>query len=145
MKRQLDEIDRRLLARLQENARIPTAALAREVGLSRSAVQERLERLEKSQTILGYTVQLGDTARPVLLAEVMIQLEQKQSAGVVGALQKIAHCIRCLAISGEYDLIAEVAANTPEELDAVLDRIGEIAGIKRTASSIILSTKFDRR
>ncbi|MEQ9565238.1 MAG: Lrp/AsnC family transcriptional regulator, partial [Pseudomonadales bacterium] len=145
MKRQLDETDRRLIARLQENARIPTAALARDVRLSRSAVQERLERLEKSQTIVGYTVRLGDNARPVLLAEVMIQLEQKQSAGVVGALQNIPHCIRCLAISGEYDLIAEVAANTPEELDAVLDRIGELSGIKRTSSSIILSTKFDRR
>lgn len=145
MKRRLDETDRRLIARLQENARIPTAALARDVGLSRSAVQERLERLEKSQTITGYTVQLGDSARPVLLAEVMIQLEQKQSAGVVGALQKIPHCIRCLAISGEFDLIAEVAADTPEELDGVLDRIGELAGIKRTSSSIILSTKFDRR
>ncbi len=90
-------------------------------------------------------MRLGDNARPVLLAEVMIQLEQKQSAGVVGALQNIPHCIRCLAISGEYDLIAEVAANTPEELDAVLDRIGELSGIKRTSSSIILSTKFDRR
>ncbi|WP_033069493.1 Lrp/AsnC family transcriptional regulator [Thalassospira australica] len=145
MKRQLDEIDRCLIARLLENARIPTAALARDVGLSRSAVQERLERLEKSHIIKGYTVQLGDDARPVLVAEVMIQLEQKQSAGVVGALQKIPHCIRCLAVSGEYDLIAEVAANTPEELDGVLDRIGEMTGIKRTSSSIILSTKFDRR
>ncbi|KJE35336.1 AsnC family transcriptional regulator [Thalassospira sp. HJ] len=145
MKRQIDETDRRLITRLQENARIPTAALAREVGLSRSAVQERLERLEKAEIIKGYTVQLGDHAKPVLLAEVMIQLEQKQSAGVVGALQKIPHCIRCLAVSGEYDLIAEVAADTPEELDGVLDRIGGMAGIKRTSSSIILSTKFDRR
>ncbi|MBS8272526.1 Lrp/AsnC family transcriptional regulator [Thalassospira tepidiphila] len=145
MKRHIDEVDRQLIARLQENARIPTAALARGVELSRSAVQERLERLEKSNIITGYTVQLGDSARPVLLAEVMIQLVQKQSAGVVGALQKIPHCIRCLAVSGEYDLIAEVAANTPEELDGVLDRIGEMSGIKRTSSSIILSTKFDRR
>ncbi|AXO14727.1 MULTISPECIES: Lrp/AsnC family transcriptional regulator [Thalassospira] len=145
MKRQIDEVDRQLIARLQENARIPTAALAREVGLSRSAVQERLERLEKAEVIKGYTVQLGDVAKPVLLAEVLIQLEQKQSAGVVGALQKVPHCIRCLAVSGEYDLIAEVAANTPEELDGVLDRIGEMSGIKRTSSSIILSTKFDRR
>lgn len=145
MKRQIDEIDRRLITRLQENARIPTAALARDVGLSRSAVQERLERLEKAEIIKGYTIQLGDAAKPVLLAEVMIQLEQKQSAGVVGALQKIRHCIRCLAVSGEYDLITEVAANTPEELDGVLDRIGEMSGIKRTSSSIILSTKFDRR
>lgn len=145
MKRHIDEVDRQLIARLQENARIPTAALARGVGLSRSAVQERLERLEKSNIITGYTIQLGDSAKPVLLAEVMIQLEQKQSAGVVGALQKIPHCIRCLAVSGEYDLIAEVATNTPEELDGVLDRIGEMSGIKRTSSSIILSTKFDRR
>ncbi|KEO58212.1 DNA-binding Lrp family transcriptional regulator [Thalassospira sp. MBR-102] len=145
MKRNIDDIDRRLIARLQQNARTPIAALARDVDLSRSAVQERLERLEKAKVITGYTIQLGEQARALLLAEVMIQVEQKQSAGVVGALQKITHCIRCLAISGEYDLIAEIAADTSEELDTVLDQIGALPGIKRTASSIILSTKFDRR
>ncbi|WP_417813617.1 Lrp/AsnC family transcriptional regulator [Thalassospira alkalitolerans] len=145
MKRRLDDIDRRLIARLQQNARMPIAALARDVDLSRSAVQERLERLEQAKFIVGYTVQLGKEARSLLLAEVMIQVEQKQSAGVVNALHKITHCARCLAISGEYDLIAEIAANTSEELDAVLDQIGAIPGIKRTSSAIILSTKFDRR
>lgn len=145
MKRQIDDIDRRLIARLQQDARIPTAALARDVGLSRSAVQERLERLERSQVIRGYTVILGQEARPRLLAEVMIQVEPQKSAGVVGALQKIPGCIRCLAISGEFDLIAEICADAPEELDQMLDRIGTLTGIKRTSSSIILSTKFDRR
>lgn len=145
MKRQLDDIDRRLIARLRQDARLPTAALARDVGLSRSAVQERLERLQKSQVIRGYSVILGDGASPRLLAEVMIQVEPQKSAGVVAALQKITGCIRCLAISGEFDLIAEICADTPEELDALLDRIGTLAGIKRTSSSIILSTKFDRR
>ncbi len=113
--------------------------------LSRSAFQEPLERLEQAKFFVGYTVQLGKEAISFLLAEVMIQVEQKQSAGVVRALQKITHCIRCLAISGEYDLIAEIAADTSEELDALLDLIGALPGIKRTASSIILSTKFDRR
>jgi DNA-binding Lrp family transcriptional regulator len=145
LKRQIDDIDRRLIARLQQDARIPTAALARDVGLSRSAVQERLERLERSQVIRGYTVILGQEARPRLLAEVMIQVEPQKSAGVVGALQKIPGCIRCLAISGEFDLIAEICADAPEELDQMLDRIGTLTGIKRTSSSIILSTKFDRR
>lgn len=145
MKRQIDDIDRRLIARLQQDARLPTAALARDVGLSRSAVQERLERLERSQVIRGYTVILGQEARPRLLAEVMIQVEPQKSAGVVGALQKIPGCIRCLAISGEFDLIAEICADAPEELDQMLDRIGTLTGIKRTSSSIILSTKFDRR
>ncbi|WP_339774506.1 Lrp/AsnC family transcriptional regulator [uncultured Thalassospira sp.] len=145
MKRQIDDIDRRLIARLQQDARLPTAALARDVGLSRSAVQERLARLERSQVIRGYTVILGQEARPRLLAEVMIQVEPQKSAGVVGALQKIPGCIRCLAISGEFDLIAEICADAPEELDQMLDRIGTLTGIKRTSSSIILSTKFDRR
>jgi|TARA_R110000751_G_scaffold17248_3_gene53616 DNA-binding Lrp family transcriptional regulator len=145
LKRQIDDIDRRLIARLQQDARLPTAALARDVGLSRSAVQERLARLERSQVIRGYTVILGQEARPRLLAEVMIQVEPQKSAGVVGALQKIPGCIRCLAISGEFDLIAEICADAPEELDQMLDRIGTLTGIKRTSSSIILSTKFDRR
>ncbi|MFH1804570.1 MAG: Lrp/AsnC family transcriptional regulator [Pseudomonadota bacterium] len=145
MKRKLDDIDRRLIGRLQQNARTPIAALAREVGLSRSAVQERLARLENSDVIHSYTVTLGDESRPLLLAEVMIQVEPQKAAGVVRELQKITCCLRCLAISGEYDLIAEVATDTAEQLDTIIDQIGALPGIKRTASSIILSTKFDRR
>ena len=55
----LDDLDRRLLAELGADARLTQVALAARVGLSRSAVQERLKRLERDGVILGYTLRLG--------------------------------------------------------------------------------------
>ena len=56
----LDATDRALIALLKENARTPVADLARKVGLSRTTVQSRLERLERSGVIARYTVVLAD-------------------------------------------------------------------------------------
>src|SRR3990167_8239156 len=50
---ELDELDRRILAELGADARLTQVALAARVGLSRSAVQERLKRLERDGVILG--------------------------------------------------------------------------------------------
>lgn len=55
----LDATDRRLVALLQDDARTPVASLAKAVGLSRSTVQERLQRLERDGVIAQYTVRLG--------------------------------------------------------------------------------------
>src|SRR6476619_7134026 len=59
-KQQLDEIDRRLLAELRADGRLTHVALAARVGLSRSAVQERVARLERTGVIAGYTVRVGE-------------------------------------------------------------------------------------
>ncbi|MCY1240881.1 Lrp/AsnC ligand binding domain protein [compost metagenome] len=48
------------------------------------------------------------------------------------------------SVSGSFDLIAVVAATSISELDLLIDRIGEIDGVDRTLSSIILSTRIDR-
>ena len=61
----LDDIDRKLIALLQDNARLSTVALAKAVGLSRSAVQERIARLEGSGVIAQYTVRLGSGGEPL--------------------------------------------------------------------------------
>ncbi|HBB83887.1 MAG TPA: AsnC family transcriptional regulator, partial [Sulfitobacter sp.] len=60
---QLDDTDRALIAALQSNARLPVADLARSLGLARTTVQARLERLERSGAIVGYTLRLGEAAR----------------------------------------------------------------------------------
>lgn len=145
MKRQPDTCDRHLISLLKADARQPVAALARAVGLSRSAVQERLARLERDGVIGGYTVRLGAGGTPALTAQVMIRVAPQQAAGVVAALAQMPACLRTLAISGEFDLIVECGAASAEDMDRLLDRIGALPGIQRTLSSIILSTKFDRR
>lgn len=144
--RPLDDADRQLISLLSANARLPAALLARRLGLSRSAVQERLKRLERDGVIAGYTVTLGAEApKPGVSAQVMLTLEPKLQDRAVEALRGLAEVKSAYTVSGIYDLVAEVTAPTSEALDEVLTRIGKLPGVTRTTSSILLSTKFERR
>ena len=71
----LDEIDRKLVALLQDNARTSTVALAKSVGLSRSTVQERLHRLETAGVIAQYTVRLGQGGDPFQAWLLLLQVD----------------------------------------------------------------------
>jgi DNA-binding Lrp family transcriptional regulator len=145
-KRTLDEIDRRLLALLRADARTPTALLSRRVGLSRSAVQARLARLERDGVIAGYTVLLGAAeAAPVVTAHVMVTLDPKRQEQVIAALGGLPEVARAHTVSGPHDLLIEVAADSAAALDRLLTRIGNLPGVLRTTSAILLGTAFDRR
>jgi DNA-binding Lrp family transcriptional regulator len=142
---QLDETDRRLIDRLRENARAPVAELARSLGLSRTTVQSRLERLERAGVITGYTVRLSDAhERGQIHAYVMLTVAPKRAASVAAAIRRTP-AVRLLAsVSGPFDLIAEVVAPSVAEMDTVIDALGDLDGVERTTSSIVLSTKVDR-
>jgi DNA-binding Lrp family transcriptional regulator len=140
-----DAIDKLLLARLREDGRSSTAQLARLVGRSRSSVQSRIERLERDGVIAGYTVRLGALqGADAVRAHVMIKVGPKEARAVSAALAAIAQVRVLHSVSGDVDLIAMAATATVAEMDQVIDRIGALAGVERTTSSIILSTKFER-
>ena len=145
MIKSLDEKDRRLLMLLSENARASTAELARKLDMSRTTVQDRIGRLERSGVVDGYTVRLGrDFAEGQVRAAVMIISEPKAQGQVVIALRKM-DAIRSLYTStGNQDMIAVVTAPNTSELDRILDKITDIKGIERTRTSILLATKFER-
>lgn len=136
--------DNKLIALLRNNAREPTASLARKLGLARSTVQERLARLEREGIIKGYTVKLADETAGRLKAVVMIFTNPKWGDRVSAELKKMTDVRSLAAVSGASDLIATVEAETPGRLDAALDRIGHIHGVARTETSVILSEKFSR-
>lgn len=137
--------DRRLIDVLRENARTPVAQLARRLGLSRTTVQSRLERLERSGVIAGYTVRLsGDHERGMIRAHVMVMLVPKRSASVEAALRRMAEVRALHSVSGSFDLIVVTAATSVVEMNGLIDRIGALEGVERTNSAIILSTRFDR-
>ena len=145
-KRSLDELDEQLISLLRGNARLPTAALARQLGLSRSAVQERMKRLERDGVVTGYTVTLAEPApQAPFVALVMIDLDPKLHDRAIAALRGMPAVRRCHTVSGAHDLAIEVEAPSAAALDDLLTRIGKLPGIARTTSSILLSTKFDRR
>jgi uncharacterized protein with GYD domain len=90
-------------------------------------------------------VRLSDEAETRRLrAIVMITADPKQADRVSGELKRIADVRTLSAVSGAYDMMAIVEADTTARMDAVLDRIGKAMGVARTVSSIILSEKFSR-
>jgi DNA-binding Lrp family transcriptional regulator len=140
-----DATDRALIALLRTNARAATADLARQLGIARTTVVARLQRLERSGAIVGYTVRLGqDEAQPRVMAHVGISVEPKRSREVVLRLQAIPELTQLYTVSGESDLIAVLRADSTARLDALLDEIGETDGVRKTTTSVILAVRVDR-
>jgi DNA-binding Lrp family transcriptional regulator len=141
----LNTSDELLLSLLRENARASTAQIARRLDLSRTTVQSRIERLEREGVISGYTVRIDDEyERGQIRAHIMITVHPKQAVSVATALRAMPELRALHSVSGSYDLIAVGAVSTVNDMDVLTDRIGAIEGVERTATSIILSTKFER-
>ncbi len=141
----LDPTDETLLRLLRENARRSTAELGRRLGISRTTVQSRLERLERRGIVAGYTLRLGrDTARTLVRAHILLTVKPKLARPTEAALARIPQITALHSVSGVHDLIALVEARSVEEMDRLIDEIGALDGIERTVTSIILSTRFDR-
>ena len=137
--------DRELLAILSENAREQTATIARKLGLSRTTVQAKIDRLERDGVIAGYGVKLTDAYESGMVkAHVLITIAPKTLARITTELHAISAVRTLHSVSGNFDLIAVVEAASIAELDHLIDRIGAIDGVERTLSSIILSTRIRR-
>ena len=142
----LDDTDLALIRFLRRDARTPTAELARRVGVSRTTVQTRLERLERDGVIKGYTIQTGDSYDPgVIRATVLIQVEPRATASIVTALGKMREVEGLFTTAGRFDMAIQLAASGTPTLDSALDRIGELDGVRGMESLIHLTAKIDRR
>ncbi|GAA74445.1 hypothetical protein P20480_0905 [Pseudoalteromonas sp. BSi20480] len=137
--------DEKLLSVLKTNARASISDLARILNLSRSTVQSRMLKLEETGVIKGYSVDYGDAfSSKMVSAHVSIKVIQKLTTKTNIELKQIDAISQLYAISGEFDLIAVVQAQNLEKLSHLLDDIGNLDGVERTTSSVILETKFKR-
>ena len=137
--------DEKLLSVLKTNARARISDLARILNLSRSTVQSRMLKLEETGVIKGYSVDYGDAfLSKMVSAHVSIKVIQKLTTKTNIELKQIDAISQLYAISGEFDLIAVVQAQNLEKLSHLLDDIGNLDGVERTTSSVILETKFKR-
>lgn len=141
----LSDADKSLISALKENARLSVSDLARKLSLSRSTIQNRLARLESTGVITGYSVKLSETyLQNRVSAHVSIKVKQKLTTQTNVELKRFTAITQLYAISGEYDLIAIVEESSLEQLSHTLDLIGNLDGVERTTSSVILETKFKR-
>lgn len=141
-----DDTDHALIRLLRRDARTPTAELARRVGVSRTTVQARIERLERSGAIAGYTVVTGDAYDPgAIRATVLIQIEPRATTPVTAELKRMREVEALSTTAGRFDMVVQLAAQGTPALDAALDRIGELDGVRGMESLIHLTAKIDRR
>ncbi len=136
--------DRRLLSLLRADARASTAAIARQLGASRSTVHERIRRLERTGVIAGYTLRTSESLGKMLSALVLLNVDAHESDRVVRELKAMPSCTGLRAVSGVFDYVATVEAETTADLDVQLDAIGRLSGIERTQTLVVLSTRFER-
>ncbi len=138
--------DHKLIQLLRHNARSSVTELAKAMHLSRTTVQQRLSRLEDRGVIQGYTVRLSPEAKArSISAHVMVKADSRDTSAMCQALAEIPQIDTVMSVSGRYDFIVIIRAVDTQQLDTVLDEMWEIDGITDTESSVVLSTKLDRR
>ncbi|MBC7147484.1 MAG: Lrp/AsnC family transcriptional regulator [Thioclava marina] len=141
----MDELDQKILGLLSGDARMSLATMARRLRIARSTVQARLERLETGGVIAGYTVKLGEAAKAGRLrATALLEIDLRVQPAILQKLRSLPEIERIITTSGRVDLLLQIAANSTQQLDAVLDVIGEIPGVQNSESFIHLTTKLDR-
>ena len=141
----LDDTDNRILALLMDNARLPVATIARQLGIARTTVIARIGQLEKCGVIGGYGLRLRiGQYEPALRAYIGVVIDPRDAAKFVAQLQKMAQVETLSAVSGNVDYMIELGCSSTAELDRLLDQIGTSEGVRSTTTSIILSRRIDR-
>ncbi|KIP51663.1 Lrp/AsnC family transcriptional regulator [Leucobacter komagatae] len=146
MRRHLDRIDQLILAELRHNARIPVAALGDRVNLSRNAVRQRIERLERDEYIQGYTiVEHTAEARANVTANLFVYRTDRMRGGeVIAALKSVPEVVICDVMSGEFDLFVRLEAPSVDRVRAVWQQISMMTGVRDITTTVTLSTVIDR-
>ncbi len=138
----MDDTDQKLIATLRRDSRAPLSSLAAELGLSRTTVRSRIERLIERGEILGFTLRLkSDIAQAPVRGMMMLGIEGRGAEKIMHRLLGIAAVQAVHSTNGKWDLIAEIGTDTLEELDKVLFAIRRIDGVMRSETNLLLSTR----
>ncbi|WP_439124891.1 Lrp/AsnC family transcriptional regulator [Marivita sp.] len=138
----MDDIDKKLVSALRHNGRASVSDLATILTLSRATVRARLDRLQNSGEVVGYTVVLkDDVARDPVRAMMMIGIEGRGTDRVIRQLNNLPEVRALHSTNGRWDVIAELGTDTLEALDQVLSRIRKLDGVTQSETSLLLSTR----
>jgi DNA-binding Lrp family transcriptional regulator len=137
----VDDLDRRLIGLLRDNARTSAASLAKTLKVARGTVQNRLAKLELEGTIAGYTVRLRPKVDEQRIVALMtIAVEGNRLEAVLRTLRGDPSIVTLYTTNGRWDLVAEIRADSLQSFDQVLSRIRRVEGISGTETSLLLST-----
>src|SRR5882672_5363975 len=139
----LDLIDRKLLALLQDDAKISQAELAKAVGLTAPSVNERIRKLERGGIIRGYVTLLDERKLGQdITAFVEIFIEHpKFEAGFIEAVGDLDEVLECHHITGEFSLLLKVRVQDMAAFRKLLiEKLNTVRGVRQTRTLIVLAT-----
>jgi Lrp/AsnC family transcriptional regulator, leucine-responsive regulatory protein len=143
----MDAIDRALVSALRVEGRASFAELARQVGLSSSAVHERVSKLESTGVITGYQAVVAPSAVGYgVTAVVGIEPGENGRDEVIGAaLDAMPEVETCYNVAGDEAFVLIVRVASVDQLSLTLGRLRAIDGVARTRTTVVLSTRFESR
>lgn len=137
----LDDLDYRLIEILRVDGRAPVSKIASILGISRGTVQARMDRLLESGAVLGFTVRVRqDHDLSAIRAVMMIEVAGKSTAAIIQRLRGIPELSSLHTTNGNWDLVAEIRAQSLQDFDRVLRDVRTIDGILNSETSLLLSS-----
>lgn len=137
----MDEIDKRIIEILQQNARTSNADLARQVNLAPSAVLERVRKLEERGVIRGYVAQVNPRALGLAMTAFVFVRTDNMCSESAQALAAMPEVLEVHNVAGEDCYLLKVRVADGEALsDLLTERISKIEGVTSTRSIIVLRT-----
>lgn len=143
----MDATDRLILDELRVNGRATFAELGRAVGLSASAVHERVSKLEVARVITGYHA-VVDQAAVGLGVTALVGIEPSDTGDdeqIAASLAAVEEVESCYAVAGDQAFIVKVRVPTVDALERVLVLLRKVDGVARTRTTVVLSTRFEGR
>ncbi|WP_336215528.1 Lrp/AsnC family transcriptional regulator [Nonomuraea sp. LPB2021202275-12-8] len=142
----MEEIDRRIVTLLAEDGRMSFTDLARETGLSVSAVHQRVRRLEKRGVLRGYSAIIDYDAIGLPLTA-FVSIKPIDPAAPDDAPDRLAHLTAieaCHSVAGDESYILKVRVASPVALEELLQQIRAAANVS-TRTTVVLSTPYEHR
>lgn len=141
-----DDTDRLIIRQLAADGRMSYADLAREAGLSTSAVHQRVRRLEQRGVITGYGARFDERllGLPLTALVDLTPLDPAAPDDIPERLVDIAEIESCWSVAGSASYVIKVRVAEPVDLEDLLARIRAAAGVS-TRTTIVLSTPFEGR
>lgn len=142
----MDAIDKKILKRLQDNARVTISVLSQEISLSMPAISERLKKLESAGVIKQYTAILNPAlVDKHLMALIFLSFDNPTNGDSFRSyIEGESDVKECFYITGDYDYALKIITKSTKTLEKLLTRIKEQDGIIKTETIVVLSTIADR-
>ncbi|WP_159980603.1 MULTISPECIES: Lrp/AsnC family transcriptional regulator [unclassified Novosphingobium] len=135
-----DDLDRRLITALKDDARAPITKLATILNVSRATVQARLDRLLDTGAVLGFTIRSRSSGEATIRAVMLIEVEGRSTTAIIKTLRGFTEIEALHTTNGAWDLVAEIRVGGLEAFDKVLREIRQIDGVLNSETSLLLST-----